>query len=415
MHRPRGTATSALLSWRPRNPQPAGAPHHPLPYDAPMPAGAPTSPRAPRPSGPPFAQPPTDTARRDRLRRAWLAHPVVAFLRHRSLITFYRQLHAIIRAGIPLPSAFAQLDRFAPDERTRRGLGSVARDVRAGTTLAEALRRHGALFEDANVELLGLAEEAGRLEPVLATLIAHLEQVQRQRWEAVLGALWPLYLVAALVFVGPLLGAAQALKPGASLGALYASGLVRNLGTAALVLGALLGAPLLIAALGLQVAWDRLVRRLPLVSAPLRRLAASRFVLGLGLANESGLEVVKSLRLAVKAAGSAAALEALPGAELALRQGATLTDAVATLDLLDRASLGSLAVAETTGTLSETLERLSRELQEASVRATRLLLLVVLGLAAAVVVVKIVLGILGTLLGPIKTLYDAAGSGSMDG
>ena len=33
-----------------------------------------------------------------RLSRAWLRHPIVAFARHRKLITFYSQLHALIRA-----------------------------------------------------------------------------------------------------------------------------------------------------------------------------------------------------------------------------------------------------------------------------------------------------------------------------
>lgn len=350
-----------------------------------------------------------------RVARAWLRHPVVAFLRHRRLITFYSQLHALIRAGIALPTAFTQLTQYAPDATMAAGLAAVARDVRGGDTLGDAMRKHEALFDDANVELIAFAEEAGRLESICAGVVTHLEKVQQQRWQAIMGALWPMYLGAAFVFVGPLLGVAQNMKSGASVSAMYFSGLFGSLGTAIALAVGVLGAPLFIAAIDQEAQWDRLRRRIPGVSAPLRQLAASRVVLGLGLATASGMEAVRSLRLAVKATSSPALMSELPKAEAKLREGSTLTQAVEALGVLDRTSLGTLAIAETTGTLDETLERMSRELQESSLRASRMLIIVVTVLVASVLLIKIVMGLVGVLLGPVKTLYDAAGSGNLDG
>ena len=168
----------------------------------------------------------------DRLTHAWLRHPLVAFARHRKLITFYQQLHALIRAGVALPTAFSQLTQYAPDAAMARGLTAVARDVRGGQTLGDAMRRHGALFDDANVELISFAEEAGKLEPVTAGIIDHLEKVQRARWQTLLGALWPMYLGAAFIFVGPLLDVAQTVKTGASVAGLYLSGLASSVSLA---------------------------------------------------------------------------------------------------------------------------------------------------------------------------------------
>ncbi|HEY1086308.1 MAG TPA: type II secretion system F family protein [Archangium sp.] len=351
----------------------------------------------------------------ERLRGAWLRHPLVAFARHRKVITFYQQLHALIRAGVPLPTAFTQLVEFAPDAAMKRGLSAVARDVRGGDTLGGALRKHGALFDDANVELIAFAEEAGRLEPVCAGIIAHLERVQRQRWQAVFGALWPAYLLAGFIFVGPLLGVATQMKPGASVGGLYLGGLMSTGGLALLVGAVVLGLPFLIAALDLEAHWDALVRSVPFVSAPMRKLAASRFVLGLGLANASGMEFVRALRLSVKATSSASLARKLHQAEATLRHGGTLTDSVRVLGLLETSELGTLSVAETTGTLDETLTRLSTELQEQSLRAMRLLVILVTGLIAVVLLAKIVAGMLAVIFGPVKDLYDAAGNGKYDG
>jgi general secretion pathway protein F len=350
----------------------------------------------------------------ERLRRAWLRHPLVAFVRHRGLVTFYRQLHAMVRAGLPLPTAFAQLVQYAPDPALRAGLAQVAAAVRGGASLADAMRQHAALFDDANVELIAFAEEAGQLEPILQRLIDHLDQVQRQRWQALVASLWPMYLLGALIFLGPLLGAAQAMKPGASVGGLYLGGLASSLGTAALVLAVVLGAPFLVAALAMEVGWDRFQRGLPLLGSPLRQLAASRLTLGLGLGSASGLEVIRCLRLAVKATGSPSIAQGLPRAEVLLRRGGTLTEAVGTLDLLDHTSLGSLAVAETTGTLDATLARMSVELEAASVRATRVLMAVVIVLAAGLVLLKLVSALVGTLLGPVKAYYDAVGGTGPD-
>lgn len=351
----------------------------------------------------------------ERVQRAWLKHPVVAFFRHRRLITFYSQLHSLIRAGIPLPTAFQQLESFAPDATMARGLASVARDVREGSTLGEAMRRHGALFDDANVELIAFAEEAGRLEPIARTIVSHLERVQQQRWKAVMGALWPLYLAGAFVFVGPLLSLAQTVKPGGSIGGAYAAGLASSLSTAVLVVGSLFAAPLFIAALGVDVGWDRFKRKLPLLGAPLRSLAASRFVLGLGLANASGMEMVRALRLAAKATSSPSLVADVGRAEVRLRTGGTLTQAVELLDVLDRSNLGTMSVAETTGTLDDALTRLAAELEDQSLRALRFLVIAVTVLVAGFLLLKIVGGMLATLLGPVKRLYDAAGSGNVDG
>lgn len=350
----------------------------------------------------------------ERVRAAWLRQPLVAFARHRKVVTFYRQLHALTKAGVPLPTAFQQLTTFAPDARMKAGLQSVAADVRAGSTLGEALRKHGALFDDANVELVAFAEAAGRLEPVLFRILGHLEQVQKQRWRALFGALWPMYLLGAFIFIAPLLGVAQQMKPGASIGGLYLGGLVSGLFWVGLLLGVVLGTPLLVAALDATAPFDRFLRRLPLVSSPLRQLSASRLVLGLSLGSASGLDAPRGLALAAKASGSAAVLARLPMAEVRLRNGATFTEAIAALDALSNTELGTLSVAETTGTLDTTLEGMSRELEESSLRAVRLLTLLVTALVAVVLLFKLVTAMLGVLFGPVKQFYDTVGSGKLE-
>ncbi|MFO0596460.1 MAG: type II secretion system F family protein [Myxococcaceae bacterium] len=360
----------------------------------------------------PGAQPSSSS---ERIARAWYRHPVVQFLRHRQVITFYTQLHSMVRAGVALGTAFTQLRQYAPSDDLRRGLEAVEKSVLAGQSLGDAMRTHGGLFDDANVELIAFAEEAGRLEPVLAALVAHLERVQKQRWQAILGALWPLYLAGAVVFIGPLFGVAAKVSAGQGIGQAYLSGLSSTLGFAVATLGALLGFPFVVALVGGEVGWDRFKRGLPGFGAPMRTLAASRFVMGLGLATASGMEVVRTLRLSAKATSSPSVLADLPQAEAVVRAGGTLAAAVGTLRLLDATDMGQVAVAETTGTLDETLQRLAKQLEERSLRAMRFLVLGLTVIAAGLLLMKIVAGLLATIMGPVKTFYDAAGSGKIPG
>lgn len=336
----------------------------------------------------------------ERLARAWGRHPLVSFLRHGRRVTFFRQLHALLTAGIPLPTAFAQLVAYAPDARMGRALAGIARDVKGGGTLGEALGRHASELDDANVELVAFAEEAGKLQSL--------------RWRATLMLLWPAYLGASVVFVGPLLEVAQTLKPGMSVGALYLSALAGSLGWAVLGLAGLFAAPLAIAAAGLEVWWDRWLLVIPLVSRSVRGLYAARFVMTLGLGTDAGMEVHRSLKAAVKATGSPSLLVALPRAEAALRGGSSLTEAVERLGLLDRSTLGTLAVAETTGTLDESLAQASRELESSALRAVQILMVVLVGLIAVALLAKVVGAIIGAALEPLRRAADAAGSGNLE-
>lgn len=348
-----------------------------------------------------------------RLAKTWGRHPVMAIMRQRRQVAFYRQFHALISAGLGMPLVFAELSKYAPDPALERGLKVVAQDIRNGSTLSQAMNKHSALFDDANVELIAFAEEAGTLDRVLKQMIEHLEELGRMRWRAVFMSLWPMYLAGAFIFVGPLLSVSRSMTSTSSIGAIYLSGLIRNLLITGGVAAAIFAVPFLITLLNGELAWDQFKRRAPIVAPAVRDLYASKMMLGLGLGVGAGLEVMRTLKVAILATNSPSLIAQLPRAEAVIRNGGTLTEAIDSFGLLDRVSLGSLSVAERTGTVSETLAKLSQDLQQSAMRAMRVLIIVVLVVVAAVLLVGIVSSLIGTIMGPVKTLYDAAGSGNL--
>jgi type II secretory pathway component PulF len=339
----------------------------------------------------------------------WSQNLVSRWRRVRAQEVLFRQLHALIRAGIPLPTAFVQLRRFAPSPSTAEALSAIGRQVASGASLADAFAAHPHVFEPDQVELLAAAEHAGTLDTALRTLADHLEAVRRLRWNALVASIWPAYLVATLVFLGPLLSAVSTARGLDTLLVTTLAGVARSLGMLAATATGVVLAPVVIAALKLERPVDALLLQVPGLGGALRTFAASRALLTLGLALGAGVEVARSVKVALLATARPSLVPQTDAVVARLRSGSTLADALTPVGLFERELLGQLAVAETTGTLDETLKRLAPEVHESALRAVRVLMFVVLGVVAVVTLALLVSSLVGAIFGPIKTLYDTAG------
>ena len=87
---------------------------------------------------------------------------------------FCRELHQLVRTGIPLAEGLTMLREDETDPDTRSWLEALCRSTEEGLPLASALRETGA-FPAYMTDMVSLAEETGRLEdgPVV---VAGLEQ-----------------------------------------------------------------------------------------------------------------------------------------------------------------------------------------------------------------------------------------------
>ncbi len=342
----------------------------------------------------------------------WSKNLISRWTRLRKQEVFFRQFHSLIRAGIPLPTAFVQLRSFAPDEAFSTGLSKVAKLVASGQALGDALRSQPALFEADQLELLSAAEDSGSLERVLAALASHLEEVRRLRWNSFLSSLYPVYLVGIVIFLGPLVRVGgSGVKTAGDIGGVYLGGLIPGLGVSLAVLLGLIVFPVIVAALKAETAWDTIVLRAPWFGAALRSLAASRALLTLGLSLSAGLEVARAVRVAVISTSRPSLMVHAESAVATIRRGGSLFDALSGLGFFSRQTLGQIGIAEQTGTLDETLKRLAPEVHEETLRAVRFLVIVVCGVVGGGALLVLVSTLIGSIFGPIKSHYDMAGNG----
>src|SRR4051794_40042386 len=123
------------------------------------------------------------------------------------LIALNEQIVAMARAGLPLDQGLAGLAGEMGRGRLRRVTEAIARDLRNGSTLPEAIERRKREMPPYYANLIAAGVRSGRLPEVLATLTTYARQVATTRTIVADSLFYPavvflfaLGLIAALVF-----------------------------------------------------------------------------------------------------------------------------------------------------------------------------------------------------------------------
>ncbi|QBS37587.1 type II secretion system F family protein [Thermaerobacter sp. FW80] len=348
-----------------------------------------------------------DWLRRDRLR----LHP-------RERAVFFRQMAALLRAGIPLTTALASLaaqSRGRLQELNRR----LHRSIDAGRSLHEALALQAGAFHPVHLALVRAAELSGTLDEAMARLAA--DEERRVRVEGKLRAAMGYPLFVLVVTLGVLVVMVTFVVP--TLAGIFAQfelplpwptrfwvGVARDgRGLAGFVaLAASIGA----AAWGWARSpaggrrWDAWKLRLPIIGPLAQALVLARITRALATLYRSGLPMLESLAAAGALAGNRVFTAALAQARSALQRGASLASALGAPGVFPQVLVDLVAVGEATGALDELLDRAARLYEDEADRRldglTTLVepvLVLVMGAVVGFVAISVVLPILALLSG----------------
>ncbi len=116
-----------------------------------------------------------------------------------------------------------------------------------------------------------------------------------------------------------------------------------------------------------------ILMRLPVIGACLEAFAVARFSWAFALTQEAGMPIDRSLDSSLRATANGAFVAAIPGVVQSIENGESLTDSLATAQLFSTDFLQMVHVGETTGTVPETLARLSPQFEEQARRSLRAL------------------------------------------
>lgn len=329
-----------------------------------------------------------------------------------SLIT--RQFATLLAAGLPIEATLNALIEQADTDHQRQILAGVRGEVLAGHTLARALQKYPRVFPELYVTLVAAGEQSGRLGEVMERLADYTESHQALRQKVGLAFVYPaiVTLVAGAVVLGLLTyvvpqvvgvfqNTNQAL-PWLTRALIALSDFLRASGWVWLVgLGvAAWAARRALARPGPRLRFHRWLLRLPVVGTMVRGVNSAQLASTLGILVGSGVPLLAALQAGAGVVRNLPMRAAVEEAARRVREGGSLSRALAAERLFPPMLVHMIASGETSGRLVQMLERAAeqqgREIENRAMALTSLLeplLIVVMGGVVLVIVLAILLPI----------------------
>src|SRR5262247_655225 len=107
------------------------------------------------------------------------------------LAVFTRQFSVMIDAGLPLVQCLEILANQQEHKNFAKILLQVRQDVEAGSTLADAMRKHPKAFDNLYVNMVAAGEAGGILDIILQRLSVYIEKVVRLNQQVKSALIYP--------------------------------------------------------------------------------------------------------------------------------------------------------------------------------------------------------------------------------
>ena len=335
----------------------------------------------------------------------------------KELITFCFHLDQLMRAGVPIIEALADLRDTVDNPGFKQIIASILEDIEGGLKLSDAMASHPQAFDQVFLALIRTGEQAGQLPEVLSKLSENLKWQDELAAQVQKAMMYPLFagtvifgvVFMLMVFLVPQLGTTmKALTPNppAATMALIAVSAVMSkywylfLGVPIAAVVALL----IIVKTSDEAKYrvDGLMLKLPIMGPLLNKIILARFSTYFALMYQSGLAVLDCIHVSEKIVGNRVIEEGLVRIGKEINEGTGITQAFQNVRLFPPLVLRMLKVGETTGALDTSLLNVSyfynREVKETMSKLQEMiqpLLTVLLG--------GVLIGILVTIFLP---MYD---------
>jgi MSHA biogenesis protein MshG len=289
------------------------------------------------------------------------------------LIQFSRQMHSMLRAGVPIFRAVTGLSTTASNRTLAKTLGEVAISLESGHSLSEALGRHPGVFSMFYISLVRVGETSGKLEEIFRQLAFYLdrEKVTRDKIRAALR--YPTFVLSAIAIALAVI----------SIWVIPAfSNLFRSFGAELPLQTRILMAisqfavtwwPQLALATVAMVSglrlytrsgegryrWDKLKLRLPLAGHVIYQALLARFSHLFALAMAAGVPLTTALTVVAHALNNSYLEERILGMRGGIEQGKPLSQTAASSGIFDALVLQMLAVGEESGTITDLLQEVA--------------------------------------------------------
>jgi type IV pilus assembly protein PilC len=289
------------------------------------------------------------------------------------LAVFTRQFSVMIDAGLPLVQCLEILAQQQEHKSFQKILLQVRQDVEAGSTLADAMRRHPRAFDNLYVNMIAAGEAGGILDTILQRLSVYIEKAVKLRAQVRSAMIYPV----AVITIAAIVVAVILLKVIPTFAALFTSlGAELPMPTRVVIAASNFLARYFIFILIALGAIAYLVKRYyatyrgrrvidgallktPILGMILRKIAVARFCRTLATLTASGVPILEALDITARTSGNAIVEDAVMNVRKSVEGGKTIVEPLRESGVFPNMVVQMIGVGEQTGALDAMLNKIA--------------------------------------------------------
>ena len=291
---------------------------------------------------------------------------------HIDLLLFSRQMHTLLKSGVPIMRALSGLQDAAINPEMKRVIGEVRESLEGGRELSAALARHPRVFSSFYLSMVRVGEATGLLEEVFYRLFEHLEFERYMREQVKTALRYPMFVViamaAALVVVNLFVIPAFA-KVFAGFGAdlpLMTRVLLGFSNFTVAYWPYLLGVVVVLVfsfnawrrTVRGRFVWDRMSLKFPIAGKILHKAALSRFARSFSLGIRSGVPIMQALSNSAQTVDNSYVAHCVEGMRENVERGESLLRASISSGIFTPVVLQMVAVGEESGAVDDMMNEI---------------------------------------------------------
>lgn len=308
-----------------------------------------------------------------RARKLSISLPFQSKASDKDIAIFTRQFATMIDAGLPLVQCLDILSKQADNKAFASVINEIRQDVEAGSTYADALKKHPAVFGDLYANMVAAGELGGILDTILNRLSKYIEKNIKLKRQVKAALFYPATIVAVafiviivlLVYVIPIFAKMftdfGGILPAPTRLVIGASDFMRSniLIIIGIMTAAIIGARKYYKTQNGRLVIDSIVLRMPVFGMLARKIAVAKFTRTLGTLISSGVPILDGLDIVAKTAGNKVVERAIYATRQSISEGKTLSEPLEASKVFPPMVVQMIGVGETTGALDAMLSKIA--------------------------------------------------------
>jgi len=289
------------------------------------------------------------------------------------IIQFSRQMHSLMKTGVPMLSALAGLAESTKNITLKAAVHDISLSLQSGHDLATALSDHQKIFSLFYVSMIRIGETSGTLDAIFLQLSHYLERDEKTKKQINSALRYPIFVIIAIViaiFVINIFVIPEFAKMFSRYDAELPIATQILVGTSALITHYW---PFMLAGMVVGIGWlkyylktedglyqwDKLKLRLPLIGGIIYRATLARFARLFAMSTQAGVPLITAITVVAKALDNTYVEKNILDMRAGIERGDSMSHTALATGMFDSLVLQMLTVGEETGAVDELLKEVA--------------------------------------------------------